>query len=85
VLANLERQAGRHLAIVHYGPNHPIDFHEWVYNGANIDAEKVIWARDMGAARNEELINYFRDRHVWMVEPDGTPPRLLPYSGSPSP
>jgi len=85
VLANLERQAGRHLAIVHYGPNHPNDFHEWVYNRANIDAAKVIWARDMGAARNEELINYFRDRHVWMVEPDDNPPRLLPYRASPSP
>ena len=85
VLAQLERLPGRHLAIVRYGPHHPIDLHEWVYNEADIDAAKVIWARDMGAAENEELINYFRDRHIWLIEPDDVPPRLLPYSVPPPP
>jgi hypothetical protein len=80
VVADLARRPGRHLAIVRYGPNHPNDFHEWVYNEADINAAKVIWARDMGPAQNEELINYFSDREVWLVEPDDTPPKLLPYS-----
>jgi hypothetical protein len=57
--------------------------HEWVYNEANIDAAKVIWARDMGPAQNKELINYFHDRRVWLVEADETPPALLPYGASP--
>ena len=80
MLAQLERRPGRHLVIVRYGPNHPNDFHEWVYNKADVNAANVVWARDMGAAENEELINYFRDRQVWLVEPDDTPPKLLPYS-----
>jgi len=85
VLADLEHRPGRHLVIVRYGPDHPNDFHEWVYNKASIDAAKVIWARDMGLAQNEELIDYFQDRHVWLVEADHTPPTVLPYSASPDP
>jgi len=37
----------------------------------------------MGPARNKELIDYFRDRRVWLVEADEVPPRVLPYSASP--
>jgi len=51
-----------------------------VYNGANIDKSKVVWARDMGAAENEELIHYYKDRRAWLLEADETPPRLAPYS-----
>jgi len=80
VLADLERRPGLQLAIVRYGPHHPYDLHEWVYNQANIDAAKVIWARDMGPAENKELLDYFPNRHVWLVEPDETPPCVLPYS-----
>ena len=79
MLAELERLPGRHLAIVRYGPDHPLDLHEWVYNEADIDAAKVIWARDMGPARNEELLDYFKDRKIWLVDADEHPPRLSPY------
>jgi len=82
-LAELQQQPGRQLAIVRYGPHHDIGFHEWVYNEADIDRAEVVWARDMGPARNKELIDYFQDRHVWLVEADDDPPRVLPYSPSP--
>jgi hypothetical protein len=59
---------GRHLVIVHYGPKHSFD-REWVYNAANIDSAKVVWARDMGPD-NEELERYFSDRRVWNIEVD---------------
>ena len=79
LLAALDRCEGQHLIIVRYGPKHgPLDM-EWVYNGADIDGSQVVWARDMSAAENQELIKYFRDRHVWVMEPDETPPRLSPY------
>jgi len=84
-LARLQELPGRQLAIVHYGPDHEICFHEWVYNEADIDRAKVIWARDMGAAKNAELINYFKDRHVWLLEPDEDPPRLSRYPFEESP
>jgi hypothetical protein len=78
-LAELEQRPGRHLAIVRYGPGHNIVLNEWVFNEADIDRARVVWARDMGPDKNEELIDYFGDRHVWQVDADETPPRLSPY------
>jgi hypothetical protein len=53
---------------------------EWVYNAADIDAAKAVWARDMGTADNEELIRYSKGRQVWLVKPDEKPPSLSPYA-----
>ena len=81
MLAKLRRYPGRQLVIVHYNPGHEASFEEWVYNRADLDSAKVIWAQDMGPAKNEELIKYFKNRHVWLLEADQKPARLLPYSG----
>jgi len=78
LLRDLRRQPGTHLVIVRYGPHHEVD-HEWVYNDANIDAAKVVWARDMGDAHNQQLLNYFNDRRVWHLNGDELPVRLIPY------
>ena len=75
----LERTEGHHLVIVRYGSNHSVHS-EWVYNRADIDTSRVVWARDMGPAENQELIDYFGDHRLWLLEPDENPPRLLPYS-----
>jgi hypothetical protein len=52
---------------------------EWVYNRADIDGSKVVWAREMDAADNLELTQYYRGRRVWLVEPDAIPARISPY------
>ena len=78
ILEYLEHQPGEHVVIVRYGANHDFILDEWVYNNADIDGSKVIWARDMGS-QNAELLKYFGTRHAWLVEPDNTPPRLSPY------
>jgi len=78
VQAALESRSGFQLALVRYPHDHlePVD---WVQNLANIDRQKVIWANDMGAQQNQELIDHFKDRQVWLVEPDKIPPQISPY------
>ena len=78
ILDHLSSLPGGQLVIVRYWGNHD-PFDEWVYNSADIDGSKVVWARDMDAANNLELIHYYRDRKVWLVEPDATPARIAPY------
>jgi hypothetical protein len=51
----------------------------WVYNGADIDGSKVVWANDMGPEKNRELIQYFKGWQVWLVEPDQSPARVSVY------
>lgn len=67
---------GKHLVIVHYGANHE-PFAEWVYNDADIDNSKIVWAREMSPSADEQLINFFKDRLVWVVDADARPPILL--------
>ncbi len=78
VLAELGERPGGQLAIVRYTPSHDI-FDDWVYNAADIDKSKVVWAREMDQASNLKLLRYFRDREVWLIEPDFNPPRISPY------
>ncbi len=81
VEARLERLPGPQLAIVRYAPDHnPLD--EWVYNRADIDASKVVWAREENPAADRALLRYYRNRTAWLVDPDTTPPTVLPYPGS---
>jgi hypothetical protein len=74
----LEQLPGNQLVLVRYSANHfPLE--EWVYNAADIDASKVIWAREMDAANNLELIRHYRGRKVWLVEPDAVANKITPY------
>jgi hypothetical protein len=63
----LDHTPGKHLVIVNYNGNHSVH-DEWVYNGADIDGSKVVWARDLAPEQNAKLLNYFKDRTVWIVE-----------------
>jgi hypothetical protein len=80
VLAELEKRSGPQLAIVRYSPGHA-PFDDWVYNAADIDHSKVVWARET-ANHDSDLLRYFRDRRAWLVEPDSDPPLISPYPGS---
>jgi hypothetical protein len=73
---------GNHLLLVRYSEHHD-PLLEWVYNGADIEGQRVIWARDMGQEKNAELLRYYQDRRAWQLEADSIPPRLLPYTDSP--
>jgi hypothetical protein len=78
ILHTLQLSPGQHLILVRYSRAHNYD-HEWVYNAADIDAAKVVWAREMDERNNRELLEYFKNRQVWLVEPDASPPKLSPY------
>jgi len=75
VLRQLKSLPGQQLVIVRYAPNHNPEY-EWVYNDADIENAKVVWARDMGDRDNEELLEYFKGREGWTVYPDESPLRL---------
>ena len=81
VSSHLHEQPGNHLVIVRYNSDHN-PHTEWVYNDADIDGAKVVWARDMGTAKNQELLDYYKDRRVWLVEPDEKPVRVTPFEGN---
>ncbi len=80
LVKKLDSLPGRHLVIVHYAANHNVH-HEWVYNAADIDHAKIVWARDIPGQDLQPLIQYFKDRDVWFLEADNSPPQLLRYEG----
>jgi len=79
MVCTLAAEPGRQLVIVRYTAAHDVN-HDWVFNGADIDGSQTVWARDMGDVRNRELIDYFRDRKVWLFEPDLPGARPVAYS-----
>jgi hypothetical protein len=81
VIRELQQTPGKQLVIVHYAPNH-IPHAEWVYNRADIDAAKIVWARDMGEAGNQDLLLYFKDRRAWKIDADDPAPKVEPYGNA---
>jgi hypothetical protein len=65
----LLRKDGLHLVIVKYSAAHNIH-EEWVYNRADIDSSKIIWARAMSEEEDARLIEAYKDRAVLRIEPD---------------
>jgi hypothetical protein len=81
IQAALENKSGKQLVLVRYTDHNSNE--EWIHNDADIDASKVVWAHDMGREQNLELLEYFNDRTVWLLEPDTRKPRkpeVVPYS-----
>lgn len=74
----LTDRVSQHVILVRYtGQQSPHE--EWVYNGADIDGQDVIWAHDLGASRNAELIRYYKDRKIWLLQPDIAVSHAVPY------
>lgn len=84
IAQRLQHTPGKHLVIVRYEKDHNVH-DEWVYNGADIDDSKVLWARDLDAQQNAKLFAYFKDRRIWLVNPDLDNIELVPYPRTSAP
>ena len=80
ILAQLQALPNKQLVFVRSGPRAMSEY-DWVYNRYDIDRAKVVWARDMGAVGNQELIDYYKDRQVWLVDPDKDSGKWVLYPG----
>jgi hypothetical protein len=78
VARELDQIPGKLLLFVRYQPRHVFQ-EEWVYNRADIDSSRIVWARDLGPAENEKLLRYYPERTALLLEPDFPEPRLRPY------
>ena len=79
IVGQLQATPQKHLVIVRYAPDHDLA-QEWVYNAAEIDAAKIVWAREIPGRDLKPLLDYYRDRRIWLVDADTHPPQLKPYS-----
>jgi len=78
VRRELDSIPGKLLVFVRYSPAH-IFQDEWVYNEADIDRARVVWARDLGPDENAKLRAYYPDRQALLLEVDLRPPELREY------
>ncbi len=82
VARQLDAVQGKLLVLVRYWPQH-IFQDEWVYNAADIDASRIVWARDLGDEEDKKLLAYYPNRRVLLLEPDARPPRITDYHPEP--
>ena len=67
LIKQLTARGGTHLVLVRFDPNQKIVTDKWVHNGADIDKAAVVFARDMGEAKNAQLIEYYEGRELWVL------------------
>jgi hypothetical protein len=77
----LAQRPGKQLVVVRYAWSHHPN-QEWVYNGADIDDSKIVWAREVDRQQDAELLRYFKDREAWLLEADVYPQRVVRYPGA---
>lgn len=68
------------IVFVKYGQDH--EYHkEWIYNDADIFHSPVIWARDLGAKKNNKLRSFVGGHWAWSlyIESDDQMPVLTPF------
>ena len=82
LIDSLSKRDKRQLIIVRYPYPAWRVRDEWVYNSADIDAQRVIFAHDLGAVKDRELLAYYPDRDSWLLtfDPVSGQYKLSPYT-----
>jgi hypothetical protein len=70
IAQQLENTPGEHLVLVSYDLERHYPGDELVHNGADFDAEKILWARSKGTESDKELCPAYAHRKFWNVETD---------------
>jgi hypothetical protein len=78
IMAELAKTPGNHLVFVK-AKTDPHNFYQWIYNGADLDGSRFVWARDLGDAENAQLAASMAGRRGWMVDPNVEPATLAAY------
>jgi hypothetical protein len=54
---------------------------EWVYNSADIDGQRVVFAHDLGVEENRPLLSYYPNREVHLLtfDPASGQEKIEPY------
>ena len=79
IARELAQIPGEHLVFVKTKASE-FNLLQWIYNAADIDGARIVWARDLGEDRDAELAKYFRDRDVWVVDPNVEPAKVVKAS-----
>ena len=82
IIERLDHTPGQHLVIVRYSDHHRVH-QDWVFNAADIDNSKIIWAREIPQIGMQPLLDYYKNRQVWLITPDDDPRNLRPYAELP--
>lgn len=70
IVERLERIPGGQLVLVTYGPKHEI-YQELVYNQADIDHARIIWARSLSPELDQALVEHYGGRRTWTLTENG--------------
>jgi hypothetical protein len=74
----LEAIPGNHLVFVRTKTDE-YNLLQWIYNDADIDASRIVWARDLGPQKDSELVRYYAGRSIWLVDPNVEPATCVKY------
>jgi hypothetical protein len=72
----LAKIPGDLLVFVRYAYPQHLFQDEWVYNAADIDQARIVWARDLGVEEDAKLKQYYPGRKAILLEPDERPPSI---------
>lgn len=80
VIQRLSHLPGPQLVFVRYPHPEMGVVSEWVFNSADIDAQKIVFAFDFGRKEDQKLLNYYPNRQAWLVTVDGKEYSVSPMS-----
>lgn len=78
IARELMNTPGEHLVLVKSKTDENNLF-QWIYNLADIDSQRIVWARDLGVEENARLVRYYANRTVWIVDPNVEPATYTRY------